>query len=309
MASQSGISGNTSQAHAPISKRKVGLGFIRRRSQWLWLFFGSITLGFCIFHFQYVPAEGMRQRLLPGEWFLYQQKYYQFAMQLHLMTTLTSSILFVFQFIPYIRDNYRQFHRVSGRIAFILLFIGSMSGITISQRAFGGSMSTRSASLTLAIMTAFSTFKSWRSIRLRRVNEHRKWTLRCAFYMGSIISVRGTLLFTAIATMWLAPQYVVFRCDELDFTMALGAARRNVSVLSLEAKYPACQGTRALAVVPVLSAFRGSYEEVASVLRLSFGASMWLALVLHAVGVEFYLNSSAPQESKARQSTSKEKTT
>lgn len=61
---------------------------------------------------------------------------------------------------------------------------------------------------------------------------------------------------------------------------------------SFAAKYPACQGVSTTAtrnVVPVLASF-GSDEEVASALRLFFGSSLWLALLIHTLGIEYYVS-------------------
>lgn len=98
---------------------------------------------------------------------------------------------------------------MSGRIAFTLMFIGAFCGIIVSRHAMGGTLSTQAASLTLSTMTAFTAYKAWRSIRSRRVDAHRRWSLRCAFYMGSIISVRPIMATTALLAASLGTNYTV----------------------------------------------------------------------------------------------------
>lgn len=51
-------------------------------------------------------------------------------------------------------------------------------------------------------------------------------------------------------------------------------------------KYPACGPDSA---VPVKAAFT-SREGAASALRLTFGPSMWLALIFHAIATEYYVS-------------------
>ncbi|KAG9033708.1 hypothetical protein FRB95_014497 [Tulasnella sp. JGI-2019a] len=300
MSSYGGTATNSSPVMPPIQRKSI-LGFMRRRSLYLWLFFGGLTLLFTLAHLENLSPKGMRKRLAPGEWFWYQQKYYQLGMQLHLMSVFPTSVIFVFQFVPYIRNNYRQTHRVNGRIAFTLLYIGATGGIMIAPSAFGGSPSTQSAMYTLATVSSFASYKAWRNIRSGRVIEHRKWALRCAFYMGSVISCRVMSVSTSLIAIYFGPQYVIFRCNKLDFVMGMGEGLKNTSHIPLELKYPACGDTLSswpTTVVPVRSTFTGGYEELASALRLTFGASMWMCLTLHAVGVECYLNSSPPNKSK-----------
>ncbi|KAG9033699.1 hypothetical protein FRB95_014488 [Tulasnella sp. JGI-2019a] len=271
------------------------LGFLRQRSLSLWLLFGGITLMFALSHLEYLSTKGMRKSLAPGEWFWFQHKYYQLGLRLHLMAVLPASVLFVFQCVPCIRNNHRQIHRVGGRIAFTLLYVGAISGVLITPHAFGGSPSAQAEGYTVAILIFFSSYKAWSRIRSRQITDHRKWALRCAFYLGSSISSRIMLGITSLIAVYFGPQYVVFRCDELDFTMTMGEALTNVTRIPLEDKYPACGGnisSWSTTVVPVRSAYTGGYEELASALRLTFGASLWICLTIHAIGVECYLNSS-----------------
>lgn len=79
--------------------------------------------------------------------------------------------------------------------------------------------------------------------------------------------------------------YQVFRCDELEFTLNTTGSRAS----EFATKYPACLGAEPSAVIPVRAGL-GSEEEAASALRLSFGASLWTSLMIHAIGVEYYVS-------------------
>ncbi|KAG9033709.1 hypothetical protein FRB95_014498 [Tulasnella sp. JGI-2019a] len=298
MSSYGATATNGSPTMPPPTQRKAVLGFMRRQSLYLWLFFGGLTLLFTVAHLEYLSPKGMRKRLVPGEWFCW----HAIASDGHLPCQRLIRVLIHVQSSV---QNYRQIHRLRGRIAFTLLYIGNIGGIIIAPHAFGGSPSVQSATYTLAILTSFASYKAWRSIRLQRVTEHRKWALRCAFYMGSIITSRPMLGITSLIAVNSGPQYVIFRCDELDFTMSMDEVWTNTSHTPLQVKYPACgdkPSSWPTTVVPVRSAFTGGYEELASAFRLTFGAAMWICLTLHAVGVECYLNLSPPNKPPSQSS-------
>ncbi|KAG8853049.1 hypothetical protein FRB96_008427 [Tulasnella sp. 330] len=276
---------------APATQRsdqKGYLGFLKRFDFGLWLFFGGVTFFFSLSRLSQVFPEVLMKRSPPGDWFWYSQKYYQRGMQLHLATVLPCGILSVFQFVPALRNRYPQVHRISGRIAFRLLYISMIGAFMIAPHAIGGALSLQSFVGALSAMSGFAVFKSWASIRRRQVGEHRKWSLRAMFYIGSAITARVVLIATVVIATNLTTRYTVFRCDELEFTLK----QFNVSD-TFSTKYPTCQGAPAWSVVPVKATLPGSPEEIGSALRLSFGSACWLALMIHAIGVEYYINYSS----------------
>ncbi|KAG9033136.1 hypothetical protein FRB95_000554 [Tulasnella sp. JGI-2019a] len=296
---------STSQSSTSISvsKRRGFFGFAKPSDSYLWLFFGGCMLLFSLARLEYIAPEVLRRKIAPGDWFWYNQKFYQVGMQLHLATVLPGGILSVFQFVPSIRNNYRQFHRISGRIAFTLLYISMIGALMIAPHAIGGSMSVQSIVWTLSFMTGYAVFKSWTYIRQRprRIADHRKWALRAMFYMGSIITARVIMITAAVITKFVGTHYTVFRCDEVEFTLNEG----NMSNV-FSTKYPSCQGVAATSVVPVRADIGGTIEEIGSALRLSFGAALWLALTLHAIGVEYYINRTEPNVKRDQPSNSKQ---
>ena len=61
---------------------------------------------------------------------------------------------------------------------------------------------------------------------------------------------------------------------------------------SLYAQYPVCAPNANLSVdnIAVVKAqFKGSPEQIGASLGISFGMAMWLALFIHAAGIEIYL--------------------
>jgi len=73
----------------------------------------------------------------------------------------------------------------------------------------------------------------------------------------------------------------VWRCDELAFTIR-GTERFN-------ATYPECSapGSSGVTAVPVQW---DQIERIGSALRFTFGGSLWLAAIIHILGVEVYVS-------------------
>ena len=61
---------------------------------------------------------------------------------------------------------------------------------------------------------------------------------------------------------------------------------------SLHAQYPVCAPNANLSVdnmAVVKAQYKGSPEQIGASLGISFGMAMWLALFIHAAGIEIYL--------------------
>ncbi|KAG9007998.1 hypothetical protein FRB94_008322 [Tulasnella sp. JGI-2019a] len=84
------------------------------------------------------------------------------------------------------------------------------------------------------------------------------------------------------------------RCDEPNPTTTASEALTNVPRIALEDK-PAMREQRLILVDNGCTRSFRLYRQLrgASALRLTFGASLWICLTIHAIGVECYLNFSA----------------
>ena len=77
-------------------------------------------------------------------------------------------------------------------------------------------------------------------------------------------------------------------CAELEYI----ATEIGRPLKSLYAQYPVCAPSANLSVdnIAVVKAqFKGSPEQIGASLGTSFGMAMWLALFIHAAGIEIYL--------------------
>ena len=77
----------------------------------------------------------------------------------------------------------------------------------------------------------------------------------------------------------MGPYYYAKPCDLL--------ATFFNSANALEAKYPVCKSAGAWAAIK--ADLSGGDELTSASLNMTFGMALWLALALHAIGIEFYV--------------------
>jgi hypothetical protein len=101
---------------------------------------------------------------------------------------------------------------------------------------------------------------------------------------SSIITARALMPLIAILTSK-RDYHTVWSCAKVASTLV------DPSLLLLE--YPACapyaNGTNPAQLVPVTLDFGGSDASIGAALGVSFGAALWLAFNIHALGVEVYV--------------------
>lgn len=257
-------------------------------------------LGFCL---DKLPSLDIANRwsksAAPGEWYWFQHGIYRVGITIHLSTVIPAGILVIWQFVPVIRHRAILFHRINGYIIIVLVLLGNISGMMIARRAFGGALSTQGAVGILAILTTTGLFMAYYNIKKLQIEQHRAWMLRTMFYLGSIITTRLIVIISAQILSKIGSYHVIMTCGEI------------LSLRSTEyvgTRYPSCLGANATTtadldthLVPVLVYFGSNLEEIAASLRAPFGMSLWLAIFLHAVGVEIYLSLTPREAQRLRQ--------
>jgi hypothetical protein len=83
-------------------------------------------------------------------------------------------------------------------------------------------------------------------------------------------------------------QYAPISCDQLASRSIFGSQEHTI------AEFPQCEayfnGSSLHGVVAVEAAFSGnSVPGILAALNIPFGAAIWLALFIHAVGIEIYV--------------------
>ncbi|PGG97686.1 hypothetical protein GX51_07196 [Blastomyces parvus] len=278
------------------------MGFTKSYNFILFFIFGGGLFGFTLARLQYLDITGRyASGSGPGEWFHQHTGFRKVGLILHLGTILPCAILVIFQFIPAIRHRVILFHRINGYIIIVLFLISNAGALMITRHAFGGGHEVQLGLGLLVLITTISVGMAYYNIRCLQIEQHRAWMLRTMFYMGSIVTIRPLLEIISRIISKLGTYYEVWPCDKIDFTWQF--YKIPVSYLAM---YPMC------APPPDPTKLPPGYDPVALVkaddkgmepaqiganLNISFGLALWLALFLHIVGVEIYLQLT-PRESQ-----------
>lgn len=99
-------------------------------------------------------------------------------------------ILAPLQFIPKIRSRYPLFHRLSGRIIFVLGLIIGITALVMSFVMTIGGLVETTATITFAIFFLFSLIKGYYHIRRHEVALHREWMIRMFAIGFAVATVR-----------------------------------------------------------------------------------------------------------------------
>lgn len=194
---------------------------------------------------------------------------------------LAAGILAAFQFVPKIRHSALLAHRINGYVNILLILIGNAGALIIARRAQGGSIQTQSAVGVLVILTTVGIFMAYINVKRLQIDQHRNWMLRTLFYLGCIITTRIIMIISARILTRVDSYYELWPCDKLEYTMG----NQNYTFKL----YPSC-ATHPEIPVAVKATFNGtSAANVGSALGLSFGMALWVAIFIHLIGVEFYI--------------------
>jgi hypothetical protein len=240
------------------------------------------------------------QATIPGEWYWYGSGFRRIGITLHLATILPGAFLVCFQFVPVIRHKLLIFHRINGYVITILFFT-SMAGVfMITRHAVGGSPNTQAAIGTLATVTIISISLAYYNIKRLQIDQHRAWMIRTWVYAGSIISVRLIMMAANKVVYAMKDYYDVVACDVIfnDYAI-LGIPDAGNPTYLL---YPQCATGNGTADgrITVHADPTAGPETAAAAFQLTFGMSVWVALIIHAIGVEIYLNLTPAETERLR---------
>ncbi|KAI4222211.1 MAG: hypothetical protein L6R36_006311 [Xanthoria steineri] len=261
------------------------LGFQKGYNFTLWFIFGGAIFGFILARMPYLSIGGrFREGSSPGEWYYLRGGHERIGITLHLVTVIPLGFLLVFQFVPWIRHHALMFHRVNGYVIVLLLLISNVGALMIARHSFGGEFETQVYVGLLAILTTVSVILAYINIKRLQIDQHRAWMLRTWFYAGTIITLRIIMIISALIIPKAGGFYQAMPCEKISFIFEDDQA-------GFQEFFPACfapNGTNN-GWVAVEASFDGSGATVAASLGLCFGTAGWLALAMHAIGVEIYL--------------------
>jgi uncharacterized membrane protein len=140
---------------------------------------------------------------------------------LHVFAAAVALLTGPFQFSTRLRSARIQLHRWMGRAYLGLgVLIGGLSGLYISQFAFGGAIASLGFA-TLAVFWLYTGLRAFLAIRRREIAEHRKWmvrnfalsfaavTLRLYIPASQIAGVDFAVAYPAIAWLCWVPNLLI----------------------------------------------------------------------------------------------------
>ncbi|KAL8663595.1 MAG: hypothetical protein Q9202_003783 [Teloschistes flavicans] len=264
--------------------------------------FAGALVGFTLARLSYLNIAGSASSSFansssPGEWFWYRNGIYRVGIAIHLATVLPAGLLMPWQFLPIIRHKLLMLHRINGYIIVTLVIISNIGAVMIVRRAFGGTLATQAGVGVLAIMSTVSIALAYYNIKRLQIDQHRAWMLRAMFYLGTIITLRLIMIIAAL---------IISKSNNYYTTMECGSVRTiyNTDPQRIQSLYPQCTqpGSTNDTLVIVHATFGdGQPEQIGASLRMNFGMALWMALLLHAVGVEIYLGLTPREGNRLRQ--------
>ncbi|EED18136.1 conserved hypothetical protein [Talaromyces stipitatus ATCC 10500] len=260
-------------------------GFTKKYNFWLFSIFGFFMAFFCFARLKYLSTSVLEAELTPGDWFWFHDGILHIGFMLHLATMLPAGLLMILQFVPRIRYKFMLFHRLNGYVVIILALIGNVTAMIIARRAFGGDMGSQTCTGFLALASTVAMALAWWNIRCLQIDLHRAWMLRAMFWMGSIVSTRAIMPLMSIVQTALGGYFIAWPCDEIIFILG----NREDLVMS---QFPQClipNGTTSGWVAVEGDLDFSNPVGLGAIFNTNFGAGLWLALILHMIGVEIYL--------------------
>ncbi|KAM0186391.1 hypothetical protein ACHAPI_011687 [Fusarium lateritium] len=135
------------------------------------------------------------------------------------------------------------------------------------------------------------------NIKRLQLEQHRAWMLRGWIIVGHIITMRAISAIMAKITSHLDPYYTIAPCAVVDSMFYHNKP-------AVEALYPDCIGFYTGETpdqrVMIKGTPGGRPDEIAASLNSAFGASAWLALLLHVIAAEVYLRLTPAEAQRLR---------
>ena len=271
------------------------LGFQNGYNFPLFVILAGAMMGFTLARLQYLNINGtFLLRTIPGDAVRYVRGTKRIGIIIHLACILPASFLVCFQFVPVIRHKALLVHRLNGYVLILLLLLSNAGAYIITPTAAGGNPATQTGMGVIASLTTISIILAYINIKRLRIDLHRAWMLRTWVYAGSIISLR---LIAFAGAHYIGTHqdnvyyYDVQNCEHIWSQYALfGVNVTDPKRNPVPFLYPQCTTPNASMRVTVrANPYSGQPEGLTATMNILFGMALWLALAVHAAGVELYL--------------------
>ncbi|KAJ7579761.1 hypothetical protein C8J56DRAFT_1016245 [Mycena floridula] len=187
------------------------------------------------------------------------------------------------QFLPGLRRRAILIHRINGYFCLFCLLPGNITGAIVAVKSFGGEINSQSAYYCLTIMIVGSGLIGLYNVK-KQTRVHRKWMLRMVSYFGAAISGRLIMLAARDIISNIGTYHSIWRCDEMLFLFT--------DTVTAQEQYPQCFGPgvdTSKVSITVLASLNGTVLNEASAMRVTMGMGLWVAIILHIIGTEIYI--------------------
>jgi len=179
------------------------------------------------------------------------------------------------------------FHRINGYLVLIFLIPSTVCGAVVARRAFGGDLNVQSAFYVIGTLIIFCAAMGITNVK--RTRMHRKWMLRTVACAAAPVTARLTSLAARHIISDIGSYYALWRCDQLLYVMP--------DMDDVNQSYPLCaqavvDSNITKVYVAVHASVEGNGLSYGSTVRLVFGMALWIGIMTHIIGVEFYIRKS-----------------
>ncbi|QRW22386.1 hypothetical protein RhiXN_09973 [Rhizoctonia solani] len=274
------------------------LGFEKWTSLGLSAFFGGAIMGYSLAKAPMMSFDELLKRFVPGEGYWFEQRFWKISIMIHIFASLPSSFFSVACFLPITWKRWPRFHGLLGYVVSILLVISCVGAGIAGRRGQGGDLNTQSAFYMLASGAACAVIIGCVEARRGALDAHREWMIRAWFYNGALVTTNITALISAHVITAINTYYSLWRCAEVEYVLESSNA--------LAQAYPQCATSNALSnphniYVSVHASWREGRLGRGSAIRASYGMALWIAMILHGVGIELYLRMTVRESKKLRE--------
>jgi len=122
----------------------------------------------------------------------------------HIVGAILWWTLYFLQLIPAIRQKYRKFHRVLGRLLMVCALAQTISGAGLAW--MGKSPTIKIISYLLAISVVYCVFYAWYFAAIKKdISKHKYWSMRLVGYLQTIALQRFCMILLIVShrTGWL----------------------------------------------------------------------------------------------------------
>ncbi|KAK5653945.1 hypothetical protein OQA88_7870 [Cercophora sp. LCS_1] len=277
------------------------IGFSKGYNFVLFFIFAGAMMGFVLARLQYIDHYGVYcSDPGIGECYWYTDKgVYEIGFRMHVASILPASFLVCFQFVPAIRHKALLFHRMNGYAILFLCMTSTAGAFMATRHSFGGGLDIQTSVGFLGILFTVCMVLAYINVKRLQIEQHRAWMLRGWFYAACIITQRIIgIVMTLIAGS--SGDYSAARsCAQVDFI--LGANRTHDLFPACEPFYTGQNPEQQVLVPAKFGTDDQTAATVGAAFGETFGAALWLALAIHAIGIEIYLHLTPYEHERLRQ--------